>query len=140
MAENKTKATTLSVGAYLDSIADPARRQDCRTLIELMRRVTREEPVMWGTSIVGFGRYHYTYASGHGGEMCLTGFSSRKKDLTVYVMPGFSEHADLLDGFGVYTTGKSCLYLKRLADIRLPVLETLVRLSVKTMKQRHAEK
>jgi len=136
MAELKTKQTELSVDAYVDAIADDVRRQDCRTLIDLMRKATGAEPRMWGTGIVGFGSYHYKYESGHEGDAPLTGFASRKKDLTLYIMPGFDRYEELMARIGKHKAGKGCLYLKRLADVDLAVLAEMVALSVHDVKRR----
>jgi hypothetical protein len=138
VAELKTKPTGASVEAFVQGIADETRRQDCTTLLGLMRRVTGAEPAMWGTSIVGFGSYHYRYASGREGDWFVTGFSPRKRDLTLYIMAGFSDHDDLLERLGPHKTGKSCLYVKRLADLDLEVLETLVAASVEHMNEAYA--
>ena len=127
MATNKTVATDASVARYLDAIDDPQRRADCDALVALMQKVTGEPPVMWGSSIVGFGAYHYVYDSGREGDMCLTGFSSRKGALSIYLMTGFEDQPERMERLGRFKTGKSCLYVKRLADIDLEVLEALVR-------------
>ena len=137
MAEPKTKATRASVDHYLDVIGDELRRDDCRTLVKLMRRVTKEPPVMWGTSIVGFGSYHYRYASGHEGDSCLAGFSSRKGDISIYVTAGFEGQEPLLANLGKHKAGKVCLYVKRLADVDLELLESLVEGSVAEMRRRY---
>ncbi|MBI3368461.1 MAG: DUF1801 domain-containing protein [Burkholderiales bacterium] len=134
----KTAATTLSVNDYIGAIADEDRRADCRALLELMRAATGMTPKMWGTAIVGFGSYHYRYASGHEGDACLTGFSSRKNDLTLYIMPGFARYEALIGQLGKHKLGKSCLCLKRLADVDAAVLSELVKLSVEDMRRRHA--
>ena len=139
MAENKTKPTDASVDDYVASIVDEARRTDCRRLIRMMARVTGEPPRMWGPSIVGFGTYHYRYDSGREGDFFLTGFSSRKAELSLYVMAGFASFPALMAKLGRHRTGKSCLYVRRLADVDLEVLEELVRRSVKEMRERHAE-
>lgn len=133
MAELKTRPSARSVTAFLAGIEDPARRRECRTVLALMRGVTRAPPRMWGTSIVGFGTYRYAYDSGRQGEWFLTGFSPRKASLTLYVMPGVKRYPDLLARLGEYTTGVSCLYVKRLADIDQSVLRTLIRRSVKDL-------
>ena len=138
MAELKTKQTEQSVDAYIDAIADDVRRQDCRTLVELMSKATSAEPRMWGTSMVGFGSYHYKYDSGHQGDAMLTGFASRKPNLTLYVMPGSEGHESLLAKLGKHKAGKGCLYVKRLADIDLAVLAELVTLSVEKLRQRYS--
>jgi hypothetical protein len=137
MAEPKTQPTTASVTAFLDQIADPARRKDCKAVARLMRKVTGSRPVLWGANIVGFGSYRYTYASGRSGEWPLTGFSPRAADLTLYVMSGFAGEAALLKRLGPHKTGKSCLYLKSLADVDLVALEKLLVKSVAAMKQKH---
>jgi hypothetical protein len=139
MAELKTKPTTASVGAFLKNIENPARRRDCVTVKRIMERVTRGKARMWGTSIVGFGVYKYRYPSGQTGEWMLTGFSPRKQNLTLYIMAGFGFQKDLMRQLGTkHSTGKSCLYIKTLADVDLKVLERLIRSSVKHMKARSA--
>lgn len=135
MAELKTKKTKASVAAFLKKIADPQRRKDCQTVLDLMKQATGEEPKMWGTTIVGFGSYQYRYASGHGGEWPIIGFSPRKTDLTLYIMPGFEEFESLMAGLGKYKTGKSCLYIKKLGDVEVPVLKKLIAKSVERMAQ-----
>lgn len=132
-SENKTQATVASVDAFLDAIADPQRRDDCRRVRALMEAATGAPAVMWGPSIVGFGRYRYRYASGREGEWPVTGFSPRKNDLTLYLMPGFEQQAALMAKLGKHKTGKSCLYLKRLADVDRVVLEELITRSVAAM-------
>ena len=133
VAEPKTKETTESVAAFLDKIADKGRREDCLAVVDIMRAVTKEEPKMWGTSIVGFGHYRYKYESGREGEWMITGFSPRKGDLTLYIMGGFDKFSDLMNSLGKYKTGKSCLYIKRLADVDVDVLRKLVTKSVKLL-------
>ena len=136
MAELKTKETKASVAAFLNKISDVQRRKDCQTVLELMQRATGEKPKMWGSSIVGFGRYKYRYASGREGEWPIIGFSPRKTDLTLYIMPGFEEYADaLLAKLGKCKTGKSCLYIKRLDDVEIPVLKKLISKSVAKVRQ-----
>ena len=130
MAELKTKPTTVSVDAYIAKIADDGRRKDCKALVAIMKRVTKAKPVMWGPSIIGFGAYHYKYASGHEGDMCLAGFASRKPDLTIYVLGAFTGRAALLKKLGKHKASKACLYVKKLEDIDLGVLEELVRRSI----------
>ena len=136
-AEAKTKATQASVRDYLDAIEDEDRRKDCEILAELMQKTTGFPPVMWGTSIVGFGSYHYRYASGHEGDACLVGFSSRKGDISVYVMAGMDEQAELLEKLGKHKAGKGCLYIKRTADVDLKVLAKLVKNSVAELQLRY---
>jgi hypothetical protein len=135
MAELKTKKTKASVDTFLAKIADEDRRRDCLALVRLMKQVTKAEPKMWGTSIVGFGSYHYQYASGREGDWFVAGFAPRKQDLTLYIMAGFSGYGELLAKLGKHKTGKSCLYVKRLADLDLKVLKQLVTASVKLMKK-----
>ncbi len=137
MAEPKTRRTQASVAAFLERVADDARRQDCLTLVRIMKQAARAEPAMWGSSIVGFGSYRYTYASGRAGDWPLIGFAPRKQDLTLYIMPGFDRYGALLGKLGRFKTGKSCLYIKRLADVNLTILEQLISASVKDMKRRH---
>lgn len=137
MSENKTKPTDASVESYLAAIADEARRQDCEALAKLMSKATQQPPKMWGTSIVGFGRYRYKYDSGREGESCLTGFASRKGDISVYLMASFPERDALLAKLGKHKTGKGCLYLRRLGDVDLAVLEQLVAGSVAATQQRY---
>lgn len=133
MAENKTKPTAESVTAFLNKVPDKARREDCFAVLNIMKRVTGEEPTMWGPSIVGFGRYRYKYESGREGEWMITGFSPRKNDLTLYIMPGFDQVGSLMQRLGKYKTGKCCLYIKKLEDVDVAVLRKLVEQSVKKM-------
>jgi hypothetical protein len=135
MAELKTKATTASVSDFLAAIEDDERRQDCLTVAKIMKKATGAEPRLWGASIVGFGDHHYKYESGRELDWFLTGFSPRKRDLTLYIMPGFTRYDDLMAKLGKHKTGKSCLYIKRLADVDLAVLQTLVEDSVGHMRQ-----
>lgn len=139
MSELKTRPTDASVEAFIDAVDHPRRRDDARTLLELMQRVTGEEPVMWGPSIVGYGSYHYRYASGQEADWPVVGFSPRKQNLSIYIMTGFAESEELLSRLGKHKTGKSCLYVTKLADVDLDVLETLVRASVAAMKRRYPD-
>ena len=136
MAENKTKATPASVESYFSSIEDEARRNDCEALTELMTKATNQPPTMWGTSIVGFGTYHYKYESGREGDACLTGFSSRKGDISVY-LTSFPGQAELLAKLGKHKMGKACLYIRKLSDVDLTVLEQLVVGCVAELKRRY---
>jgi hypothetical protein len=130
MAELKTKQTKSSVEQFLNKVADEKRRKDCAALIKLMKRVTKQPPKMWGSSIVGFGSYHYKYASGHEGDTCMIGFSPRKDALTLYLMlGGLDRLAPLLKRLGKHKTGKGCLYIKTLDDVDLKVLEEIIRKS-----------
>lgn len=135
MAENKTQVTDADVMEFLNNVADARKREDALTVRALMAEVTGEEPKMWGGSIVGFGTYHYKYASGREGDMPLTGFSPRKQALTLYIMGGFEQYDDLLAKLGKHTTGSACLYIKRLADVDMGVLRELVTRSVEHMKR-----
>jgi Domain of unknown function (DU1801) len=136
MAEAKTKPTKASVSGFLNKVSDKSRREDCLKVLEIMKEVTGEEPQTWGSSIVGFGRYRYKYESGTKGEWMITGFSPRKGDLTLYIMLGFEPVSDLMARLGKHKTGKSCLYIKRLADVDLGVLRKIVEKSVKGMAPR----
>ena len=136
MAELKTKQTKESVDAYLKRIADLATRDDCRTVAKLMSEITGQKPKMWGTSIVGFGSYHYKYASGQEGDWPIVAFSPRKQNLTLYVLDGSAEESGLLKKLGNHSTGKSCLYIKRLDDIHLPTLKKLITQSYKRKTKR----
>ena len=127
MAELKTRKNDADVDAFLDGIENEKRRDDCRAVVELMAEVTGKPPVMWGDSIIGFGSYHYRYATGREGDWMATGVSPRKQSLTVYIQTGFQRHAELMEKLGRYTTGKSCLYVKRLEDIDTDVLRDLIR-------------
>lgn len=135
MPENKTKVTEESVDAHLAAITDAARREDCRILVRLMSAITHSEPRMWGASIVGFDSYHYKYESGHEGDMAATGFASRKGDLTVYLAASGANQEELLARLGRHKMGKSCLYIKKLADVDIAVLEQLIVDSVAEVKR-----
>ncbi len=137
MATQKTRETAASVEEFLNGIENRTRREDGFAMLHLMRDVTGEEARMWGSSIVGFGSYHYVYESGREGDAMLTGFSPRKQNLAIYVMPGFSAYDSLLDKLGKHKTGKSCLYINKLADVDLKVLKTLVRRSVQVMRKKY---
>jgi hypothetical protein len=126
MAENKTKATEVSVADFLAAVEPAEKRADAVTLDALFRRVTGFIPQMWGPSMIGYGRYDYVYASGHGGSSFATGFSPRKAELSIYILPGYAEFAPQLARLGKHRTGKSCLYVKRLSDIEMAVLEELI--------------
>lgn len=136
MSEPKTKPGTQSVAAFLAALPDAQKRNDSKVLAAMMRRATGCKPELWGGSIVGFDRYRYRYDSGREGEWPLVGFSPRKQALVLYIMPGFADYDGLLARLGKHTTGKSCLYLKRLADVDLDVLEVLIRASVAAMRER----
>jgi len=134
MTENKTKPTGDEVEALLAAIADPQRREDARAICTMMARASGERPRVWSGSMVGFGTYRYRYDSGREGEWFVTGFASRAAALTLYVMDGFPQYAELMERLGKYKTGKSCLYIKRLADVDADVLEELVSRSIAHMR------
>ena len=134
----KTKPGKADVGEFVGAIHDAKKRGDAERLIAMMREISGEEPVMWGSSIIGFGRYAYTYASGKTGEWMITGFSPRKSALTIYIMPGFSELDGLLSKLGKHKTGKSCLYVKRLDDVDTDILRALVARSYSFMKEKYS--
>lgn len=134
MSEAKTQPTKTTLAAFLAGVADPARRADCATLAKLMQKITGEKAVIWGPSIVGFGRYRYRYANGTEGDWPVVGFSPRKNDLTLYIMRGFDDADALLARLGKHKTSKACLYLKSLAGIDLGVLEELIARGVAAME------
>lgn len=139
MSVTKTKPTEVSVESHIAAIANEEQRDDARSLLALMRKVTKHEPRMWGPTIVGFGSYHYRYATGHEGDAPLTGFAARGKELVVYIAPGFEERDVLLAKLGEHRTGKVCVYIRRLANVDLEVLEKLVAESVADTKRRYPE-
>ena len=134
MTELKTKPTDKSVDEFLKKVEHPTKREDSFVILNLMKEVTKEEPIMWGDSIVGFGSYHYKYASGREGDWFLVGFSPRKQNLTVYLTSGFESYIEILNDLGKYRTGKSCLYINKLKDINIQKLKELVSESVKHLK------
>ena len=135
MSEPKTKPSEESVDTFLASVEDKQKRSDCLELAKIMKEVTGRHPVMWGGSMVGFGSYHYRYDSGREGDWFVTGFAPRKRDLTIYIMPGFDEHGELLKKLGKHKTGKSCLYVKQLADVDVGMLKHLVEKSVRQIHE-----
>lgn len=137
MSEAKTQPTTASVSEFIAAQTNATRRADCEQLLAMMQKATGENAVMWGPSIVGFGSYSYTYASGRSGDWPLVAFSPRKNDLTVYLMEGVLEQAELLAKLGPHKTGKVCLYLKRLEGLDLKVLERMINTSVKAMRKKY---
>lgn len=126
MGQNKTRQTDAEVAGYLAGIEPPSRRQDCETLVELMSTLTRQPARMWGASIVGFGVHHYRYDSGREGDICAVGFSSRKAEIAIYGLDFADPSDDALARLGKHKTGKGCLYVKRLADVDLDVLSSLL--------------
>jgi len=139
MTENKTQPTGQPVPDFLAGVADPQRRADCETVVRMMKQASGRDPVMWGTSIVGFGMYRYVYESGRSGDWPVIGFSPRKNDLTLYIMPGFARYEELLAKLGKHKTGRSCLYLKRLSDVDLPTLQLLMDESVTAMAPKRVD-
>jgi hypothetical protein len=137
MAETKTKPTGASVNAYLASRASPEQMTDCKAIMAICRRVTRQQPRMWGPSIVGYGSYTYRYESGHTGEACLIGFAVRGRELVVYIVAENPSQVELLAKLGKHRMGKVCLYFKRLADLDVQVLEALIAGSVAEVKRRY---
>ncbi|HKQ56806.1 MAG TPA: DUF1801 domain-containing protein [Candidatus Eisenbacteria bacterium] len=137
MPEPKTRPTTASVAGFIRRQPDEQTRADCRTLVALMKQVTRKKPVMWGPSIIGFGTWRLVYADGSGADWPIAGFSPRKKDLTIYLMGVFDRHPELMKKLGRHRTGKVCLYIRRLADVDVKVLKELVVASVRYGRERH---
>jgi hypothetical protein len=135
MAENKTQLTKASVSGFLAKINDKQAQADCKALLKIMQDASGLKPQMWGPSIVGFGKYHYKGRSGREGDWFITGFSPRAQALTLYIMPGVESFPVHMRSLGKYTTGKSCIYVKKLEDIHVPTLKKLVQASVKTMKK-----
>ncbi len=135
MAEPKTQKTNASVAAFLDGIDDKRKRADCKAISKMMRDATGNRAKMWGTTIIGYGSYRYKYASGREGDWAVCGFSPRAQNITVYIMPGFKPFGPLMKKLGKYKTGKSCLYINKLDDIDLAVLEDLVGQGLDTMKR-----
>jgi hypothetical protein len=138
MAELKTKLNDVSVEKFLNSVADEKKRKDCFSVLELMKKITKTEPKMWGTSIIGFGKYHFKSKSGREGDWFLIGFSPRKQNLTLYIMSGFNNYDELMKKLGKYKTGGSCLYIKNLEDVDKKVLKDLITHSVKYMANRYS--
>jgi hypothetical protein len=139
VAQNKTKPTGEDVSTFLDRVPDPGRREDARALCELMARVTGEEPVLWGGSMVGFGSYRYKYDSGREGEWLATGFAPRAKELVVYLMAETPDREQLLARLGKHRIGKSCLYIKALSAVNCAVLAELVRGSLRELRERYPD-
>jgi hypothetical protein len=137
MPEPKTRPTSHSVPDFLESIQDERVRRDCWTLVDIMKTATGAEPRLWGSNIVGFGSYQMKYADGHESDWMLVAFSPRKSNITLYIMPGFEGYDELMARLGKHSCGKSCLYIKRLADVHLPTLTTLVHSSVAHMRALH---
>lgn len=136
MAELKTRVNDADVEAFLSNVTHPKRREDSFVVLELMKKITKEEPKMWGPTMVGFGKYHYKYASGQEGDWPIAAFSPRKQALTVYIMPGFEHFDELMAKLGKYKTGVSCLYINKLEDVDMKILAELIKQSVMHMKKR----
>lgn len=137
MAEQKTKPNNQSVIVFLDKIPDETRRIECYALLDMMKRVTNTEPKIWGTGLVGFGNYHYKYESGHEGDCFVAGFAPRKGALTLYITAGVERFPKLLAKLGKHKAGKGCLYIRKLDDVNLSVLEDLVKQSVEHTRARY---
>lgn len=140
MTENKTKETKASVDKFINSIKDENVCKDCYTIIDLMKSVTKKEPIMWGSSIIGFDSYHYKYDSGREGDMCIIGFSPRKQNLTIYLMIGLEKQKENLKKLGKCKTSKACLYIKSLEDVDIKVLKKMIETSYKEMKKLYPDK
>jgi hypothetical protein len=140
MPEQKTKPTQQTVADFLDKIADEQVRDDSAEIVKMMQKATGAPPKMWGPSIIGFGQYQYKYESGHEGYMCITGFSPRKQNFSLYVMMNASDNADLLSKLGKHKVGKACLYVKRLADIDTKILEKLINRTIDQVKKKYPDK
>ena len=138
MAELKTKPNDQNVDDFLQTVGDPAKREDCHRVLDIMKQITQQEPKMWGDSMVGFGNYHYQYTSGREGNWFLTGFSPRKHSLTIYIMAGFDKFDNLMSKLGKYKNSKSCLYVKKLEDIDLGILKELIAESIKLVSKRYS--
>lgn len=138
MSDMKTRPTDASVDAFLAGVENDRRREDGYAVLKLMNEVTGEEPVLWGDSIIGYGQYHYKYDSGREGDSLMVGFSPRKQNLALYIMPGFGAYEELLGKLGKHKLGKSCLYINKLADVDLDVLRELVDRSYRHMKATNA--
>jgi Domain of unknown function (DU1801) len=137
MTELKTKINDASVTDFLNSIQNEQTRQDCQAIADLMQKATHATPKIWGSNIVGFGTYHYKYASGREADWMRIAFSPRKQNITLYITSGFEEYQELLEQLGKHSCGKSCLYIKRLSDVDIPTLEKLIQASVKYMNQKY---
>ncbi len=136
-SQNKTVANKSDVVGFIDSIEDPIRKTDSIKLKKIMEDITGEKAIMWGNSIIGFGEYHYVYASGREGDYMKVGFSPRKQSMTLYIMPGFKNYDDLLKKLGKHKSGKSCLYIKSLEDIDIKILKSLIQNSYECMHENY---
>ena len=139
MAELKTKPTKASVASFLKNVDGEERKADCKVLVKMMKRITGEDPKMWGPTMVGFGKYHYKYASGHEGDMCITAFSPRKSTLTIYLLPELLASKEKMAPLGKFKNGKSCLHIKKLSDVDTGVLEKLIAESVRRGREMYPD-
>ena len=139
-AENRTQPTDITPEAFLAAVEPDRKREEARALDQLFRTVTGWKPVMWGPSIIGYGSYHYTYASGREGDMCATGFSPRKANHSIYIMPGYTDFGEILGRLSKHSMGKSCLYIKKLADVDLDVLGELIKEGLMDLGEKHPVK
>ena len=134
MAQNKTRPTDQSIDDFLNKVENTSRKKDSFKMLKIIKEITKLDPVMWGTSIVGFGSYHYKYTSGREGDMPLVGFSPRKQNLTLYIMDGFEKKDELLSKLGKHKLGKSCLYINKLQDVDITVLKEIINKSLEYIK------
>jgi hypothetical protein len=139
VAQNKTRPSQQAAEDFIAAVENPQRQADSHELLALMSEVTGEKATMWGPSLIGFGQYHYKYASGREGDFFLTGFSPRKQSMTIYIMPGFDFAPDLMASLGKYKTGKSCLYISKLDDVDRDILKQLVEASVAYMREKYPD-
>ncbi|WP_299213320.1 DUF1801 domain-containing protein [uncultured Dokdonia sp.] len=137
MSEPKTKVNDASVKDFLNAVEHPVRRADSFTILEMMTKITGVDPKMWGGSIIGFDSYHYIYASGREGDWPIVGFSPRKQNISLYIMPGFSQFKSLLEKLGKHKTSKACLYINKLSDVDLEILKTIIQQSVDSMRKKY---
>lgn len=136
-SKNKTRENDVSVSNFIKNIEDPQRKKDCQTVHQMLKKITKTSAKMWGASIVGYGKYHYKYESGREGDFMKIGFAPRKTSLTLYIMPGFGRYDELMNRLGKYKTGKSCLYIKKLEDVDIKVLEELMKSSFDYMTEKY---
>jgi len=137
MSQNKTQPTSQAVETFLAGVEPERKREEARELVAMFRRITGCEPVMWGSALIGFGSYHYKYESGREGDFLATGFSPRKAQHSIYIMPGYADFSEILSRLGKHSMGKSCLYIKKLADVDMDVLEELVRAGLENLKAKY---
>ena len=140
MAELKTKPTNVDVNDFIDTVENEGRRDDCRALVKMMKKATKAEPTMWGNGMIGFGRYRYQYASGHGGEWPIIALAPRKNELTLYMMAGLEQHEELMGRLGKHKAGKSCLHVKKLEQLDLDVLKELIDISVAALADKRVDR